>query len=77
MCLPYKCSVNDMLAIDPNAQVEYTINNTNQELECKGNLEGVPHSDYYVIMNQLFKHFTYITKDNLSYIVLHTHWNTL
>ena len=32
MYLPYKCSVNDMLAIDLNAQVEYTINNTNQEL---------------------------------------------
>ena len=28
MCLPYQCSVNDMLAIDLNAWVEYTINNS-------------------------------------------------
>ena len=32
-----KCSVNDMLAIDPNARVEYTINNTDQELEYNVN----------------------------------------
>ena len=32
MCLSYKCSVNDMRAIDSNAQVEYTIHNTDQEL---------------------------------------------
>ena len=37
MCLPYKCSVNDMLAIDPNTGVEYTINNTDQELEYNVN----------------------------------------
>ena len=37
MCLPYKCSVNGMLAIDLNAQVEYTINNTDQKLQYNVN----------------------------------------
>ena len=44
---------------------------------CKGDLGGVPpFLDYYVITDELFNPFTYITMDNLSYIVLHTHQNT-
>ena len=37
---------------------------------------GIPNMGYYVIANGLFSLLTYITLDNLFYIVLHTHQNT-